>query len=106
MKVEVFIDKRITIPLDFNETTGGCLGIRGVDRLVIECEVDRGENKITLKNPFETRDVQPDVVEIIFSTLNNPMENEILNSWKIRTYTWDGYAIDTLDDGMKINFYC
>ena len=106
MKLVVWIDKRVGIPQNFDEKNGGCLGIRGVDRLILECKVDRYDNKITLTNLFETRDVQPDEVEIIFQTLINPMENEILDSWKLRTYTWDNYPIDELDDGLKINFYC
>ena len=100
MKVEVWLDKRIGIPADFDKKNNSCLGIRGVDRLLIECIVDRYDHKITLKNLFESRDVQPDEVEIIFQTLSNPMENTLLDSWRLKTYTWDGYAIDELDAGL------
>lgn len=75
--------------------------------MFINCTVDPYiNNKITLLNLFETKEVKPDQVEIIFQGLKNPTVNEVLDSWKLETFTNDSYAIDKLEAGMKINFFC
>ena len=61
---------------------------------------------IKLTDLWETREEKPDVVQIIFKDLQNPNVSEILRTWKLKTYTWDGYGIDDLNGGMTINFYC
>jgi hypothetical protein len=61
---------------------------------------------VSLTDLFESKEVMPDIVEIIFQGFSNPNDNIVTDSWKLRTYTWDNYLIDTLDDGLSINFYC
>jgi hypothetical protein len=61
---------------------------------------------IKLTDLWETREVIPEEVQIIFQDLKNPTVNEVMSSWKLKTYTWDGWGIDNLNAGMSINFFC
>ena len=38
--------------------------------------------------------------------MRNPKENILTDSFKIFTETYDGYGIDRIVKGMKINFVC
>lgn len=106
--LEVYLDRRIGIPEDFNANNDSCVGVRGtVDGLLnLKCKVNRAEHKITLTDLWETREVKPDAVTIIFKHLMNPAVNEVLNSWKLKTFTYDGWGIDDLNGGLVINFFC
>lgn len=106
MQLQVVIDSRITIPPDFGQRNDSCLGMKGTDKLLLQCSVEPLTNTITLKDLFKTKEVKPDQVDIIFQGLANPMVNIILDSWKLYTFTYDGYAIDKLEAGLKINFFC
>lgn len=55
---------------------------------------------------WESIETKPDAVEMLFQGLINPVKNILLDSWKIKTFTWDNYPIDTLDKGLDINFFC
>lgn len=105
-RLEVYVDRRIGIPEDFGKKNNSCLGVRGTDRFLLKCTVDRDEWKITLTDLFQTREVKPDAVEIVFQDLRNPTVNEVLSSWRLKTFTWDNYGIDELDAGLGINFFC
>lgn len=63
-------------------------------------------NTITLTDLFKTKEVKPDQVEIIFQGLANPTINILLDTWKLYTFTYDNYAIDKLEGGLRINFFC
>jgi hypothetical protein len=66
MYIEVYLDKRISIPGDFDQNPDSCLGFRGTDRLKLACKADRKAHKITLTDLFESKQIKPDVVEILF----------------------------------------
>lgn len=43
---------------------------------------------------------------ILIDKLRNPVENIETNSFKIETYTYDDYKMDTLFSNMTVNFFC
>lgn len=106
MYVDVFVNRLIGIPNDFGSKNTSCLGIIGTSKQNLSCSVNRDLHMIRVKDAFDTLEVKPDMVKFIFWGLTNPTVNKILDSWTINTYTHDGYGIDKLLGGMKINFFC
>lgn len=66
MWIEIYINKKIIVPDEFSKNPESCLGLKGTDRLTLACEYDRKEHKIKLTNLFESREVKPEKVEIVF----------------------------------------
>ena len=103
MKIVIGLDRRVTIPDNWNRT---CRGIRGTDKSELACEVDWYNYTITLTDAVATKDVKPDVIEFVLEGLANPIYNVVTDSFTILTRTWDWYDIDFIDTGLTLNFYC
>lgn len=45
-------------------------------------------------------------ITIMVMQIKNPLDNIITETFQIVTETWDGYLIDTLEEGLNVNFFC
>ena len=103
MQIVVYVNTYVGIPLDWNST---CKGLVGVDKYELKCEADRFNHTITIIDAFGVRDVMPDTVSVVLENITNPEYNIVTESFKVKTVTFDQYDIDYLDRGLELNFYC
>ena len=101
MVILITVPESITIPEEII-----CYGAAGLDSSIVNCTTDPEKNTITIPNGFDKRDIAPQLVRLTFESLFNPNKHINTKSWKIETFTYDGYAIDYIDEGITINFYC
>lgn len=101
MKIKITVPKTITVPEKVK-----CHGVLGIDDTLVNCEVDKDENTITLTNATENRDMIPPRIEFVIESLFNPKENIVTESFGIETYTWDNFGIDEIKDSLTVNFFC
>ena len=101
MKILITVPKTITILEKII-----CHGVRGTDSTEVNCEVDQDENTIRLLDAVDQRDIAPPRIEVLIESLYNPTENIVTESFGIETFTHDNYGIDSLKEGLTVNFYC
>ena len=77
-----------------------------MDTPVVNCKTDPVGRNITISNAFDKRDIAPQLIRITFESLYNPDNHINTKTFKILTFTHDGYGIDYIDSGITINFYC
>lgn len=73
------------------------------EELATSCENNR---TIVLTDAVTTKDVAPATIELRIEALFNPGTNLVTDSFEIVTRTYDGYIIDSITEGLTVNFYC
>ena len=73
---------------------------------MLNCETDRELKTLTFTNAMQFSESNPGEMTILIDKLRNPVENIETNSFKIETYTYDDYKMDTLFSNMTVNFFC
>lgn len=68
--------------------------------------MNKKNRTITIRDAVTFQPGNPGMLKFAFDQLVNPTENVITDSFKIETYTSDGYALDSVTAGVIVNFYC
>ena len=104
------LDILLTLPEEINFGTDAvyCEGLAGTDRNGenITCIEDREAKTINITDALTFTRGNPGAVRIVLSKLKNPTENIITSSFKIETFTPDGWVLDEVTTNVTVNFYC
>jgi hypothetical protein len=92
-----------------------CTGVQGTDSDEVKCEVIdtfRGEyigNSVQMLKITESCQYisgNPGTMAFNITSIRNPIESIVSDSFKIYTFTSDGYVLDELLAGAVVNFFC
>ena len=103
------LDILLTLPpeINFGTDTLVCEGLSGTDNVgTLNCLEDRENKQINITNAVTYQAGNPGEIRILLSKLKNPVENNITSSFKIETFTSDGWKLDEITENVTINFYC
>ena len=92
--------------IDFGDENPQCIGLAGTDNEVLNCDTDRELKTLTFTNAMQFSESNPGEMSILIEKLRNPVENIETSTFKIDTYTYDDYKMDTLYTNMTVNFFC
>lgn len=94
--------------INFGTDAVYCEGLAGTDRNGenITCIEDREAKTINITDALTFTRGNPGPVRIVLSKLKNPTENIITSSFKIETFTPDGWVLDEVTTNVTVNFYC
>lgn len=94
-------------------------GIKGTDKAEITsficgeeafpeefASICKNERTILLTDSVTEKDVAPATIELTIESLYNPGTNLITDSFEIETRTYDGFMMDSIVEGLSVNFYC
>lgn len=70
------------------------------------CTTDTTKRTVTITNAFDYYRTAPFNVSFTLYNFMNPSDNIITDSFGISTFTSSGYAIDTLQTNLTVNFLC
>lgn len=98
----------VKIPPEIQNVTGDiqCIGTDGTDKRNLTCLTTVLERAVRLTDAVAEQELNPDRIEFILTTLQNPATNILTSSFEIYTETYDGYLIDELRQNLTVNFYC
>ena len=91
--------------INFGSQAPTCSGITG-NSGSLSCDISRRKKTLFFDNVFTFYDANPGTIDINIDKLLNPSTNLVTQSFYIVTQTFDGYFMDSLAEGMSINFYC
>ena len=92
--------------IDFGEENPACTTLSGVDVPVLTCSADRTAKSLKFTDALKYAQSNPGKIEILIDKLRNPLENIVTSSFKIDSFTYDGYEIDSLTSDVTVNFFC
>ena len=103
MKLVVAVPKEVQFP---KSTALLCHGLAGTDSPNLNCTVDGPRRLILISDAFSYQRGNPGTVRILIESLENPNENILTNSFRLVTLTSNGFLLDTVEQGLSINFFC
>lgn len=68
--------------------------------------MNQARKTINITNAVQYQTGNPGTIQIIISTLKNPAKNLVTETFQIRTFTKEGFALDALTEKLTINFFC
>jgi hypothetical protein len=98
----------LTLPpeISFATDTIVCEGLQGTDSKNVTCLEDRENKQINFTDAVTFQRGNPGTIRINIQKLKNPIENIVTSSFKIETYTDDGWKLDEIATNITVNFYC
>jgi hypothetical protein len=94
-----------TIPIESVDNVV-CFGEEGTDTQQLLCEFSTLTGEITIKEAFTYQENKPELVRIGIESFVNPDKGAVTGSFKIYTFTFDGYKLDAQERDLTVNFYC
>ena len=98
----------LTLPPEvaFATDTLSCEGLAGTDSANVTCLEDRENRRINITDAVTYQRGNPGEIRLLLSKLKNPLENVVTSSFKIETYTSDGWKLDEIATNVTVNFHC
>lgn len=103
------MDIIVTLPKEISFTGDDltCIGIKGIDNPEqVVCKIDTKAKTVTITKAVTFQRGNPGAISIQLNSLRNPDKNIVTTSFKIDTFTSDGYRLDKINTDVTINFFC
>jgi len=68
--------------------------------------INTADKSFTISDAVTNQEIAPNNITFSVDSLSNPSVRKLTSSFKIETFTSDGYAIDKITSNLEINFFC